>query len=163
MIKMLRMIMITILGGGRGGRTFRGAPKGGAPKGGAPNGGGPKISRFFSFSHHIFLSFFTLLGCWWCLRRGLQKHHQNSTIKPPERGKKSESGGGRGKKKSAKFWASHPRGPIFLGFGPHPLGSTMTNTHTTDPNGLAKIGQIRMAKTGLAKVGPFRSRREGGG
>ena len=58
MIKNLRMI--TILEGGRGGRTFRGAPKGGAPKGGAPNGGGPKISRFFpslaTFFFHSSLS-----------------------------------------------------------------------------------------------------------
>ena len=40
----------------------------------------------------------------------------------------------------------HPSGPHFSGFGPHPLES-----HHDTPD--AKIGQIRMAKTGLAKVG----------
>ena len=41
---------------------------------GAPKGGEHKISRFFSRSHHNFLSFFPLLGgllveFWWCLKR----------------------------------------------------------------------------------------------
>ena len=40
----------------------------------------------------------------------------------------------------------HPSGPHFSGFGPHPLES-----HHDTPD--AKIGRIRMAKTGLAKVG----------
>ena len=44
--------------------------------------------------------------------------------------------------------------------GPHPSGRTDCET-TRSKNGLAKIGlaqsgQIRIAKTGLAKVGPFR-------
>ena len=41
---------------------------------------------------------------------GLQKHHQNSTRRPPEREEKNEFCGGRGKK-SAKFSAPHPSGP----------------------------------------------------
>ena len=93
MITIISMIMIIILGGGRGKRGHLGgpdgaaptgegrgakpekwAPKGGAPKGGAPQGGRPKISRFFSLSRHNFLSFFSLSGgllveFWWCLKR----------------------------------------------------------------------------------------------
>ena len=64
---------------------------------------------------------------------GLQKKHQNSTRRHPERHKKNEMVAGEGKKKSAKFWAPHPSGPppigaptvlgpIFSRFGPHPLG-----------------------------------------
>ena len=59
----------------------------------------------------------------------LQKHHQNSTRRPPERHKKSETVAGKGRK-SAKFWAPPPfrgphpfettpfRGPHFSRFGP---------------------------------------------
>ena len=96
--------------------------------------GPPKISRFFfplppdhfrSFS----LSGGLLVEFWSCLwgRRGftrqpenskrahlrvpaLQKHHQISTRRPPEREKKSENGAGEGKK-SAKFWAPRLRAP----------------------------------------------------
>ena len=39
----------------------------------------------------------------------LQKHHQNSTRKPPER-EKERKWSGRGKKKNAKFWAVRRRG-----------------------------------------------------
>ena len=38
------------------------------------------------------------------------KHHQNSTRRPPREGRMKENCGVR-RKKSAKFWASHPAGP----------------------------------------------------
>ena len=63
------------------------------------------------------------------------KHHQNFTKRPPREGRKKEKCGRRGKKKSAKFWASHPSGhhfvqvwspplraPLFLGLVPTPSG-----------------------------------------
>ena len=85
------------------------------------------------------------------------------------------------KNRGAKFWAATLRCPtlrapffgvpLFLGLGPHPFspsppcvahlprptfqGPTMTHTRSNnglDKVGLAQIGQIRMAKTGLAKV-----------
>ena len=52
------------------------------------------------------------------------KHHQNSTRRPPERHKKSETVAGKGRKR-AKFWAPHPSGPHPSGphpSGPHPSG-----------------------------------------
>ena len=63
---------------------------------------------------------------------GASKHQQNSTRRPPEREKKNENEGGRGKKKR-EIWAPHPSGapplgappfgaPPFLGLGPHPSG-----------------------------------------
>ena len=106
------MIMITILGGGRGREHFGGALKvrprrgegrgGGTLKNGAPKGGGPKISRFFSFS------FFSLLGLHTTARElqtctfqgpGLLKTPPKFNKRTPKRGKK-ENCGGRGKKKS---------------------------------------------------------------
>ena len=54
---------------------------------------------------------------------GLQRH-QNSTRRPPREGRKKEKSGGRGKKKSAKFWAPTVRGPTFYHLrGPNFLGS----------------------------------------
>ena len=50
----------------------------------------------------------------------LQKHHQNSTRRHPERHKKSEMRAGE-EKKSAEFWASHPSTPHPS--GPHPFGA----------------------------------------
>ena len=59
------------------------------------------------------------------------KHHQNSTRRPPERHRNSETEAGKGRK-SAKFWASHPSGPHPFGAppfrgptlsGPHPFGA----------------------------------------
>ena len=53
------------------------------------------------------------------------KHHQNSTRRPSERHKNSETVAGKGRK-SAKFWAPHPSGPqTHRGstlLGPHPSG-----------------------------------------
>ena len=56
---------------------------------------------------------------------GLQKHHQNSTRRVPEREEKNEFCGGRGKKKR-EILGPPPFGPppfappLFLGLGPHP-------------------------------------------
>ena len=100
------------------------------------------------------------------------------TRRHSERQKRAKMGAER-KKKNAKFWAPTPRGPaiqgptpqgpIFLGLGP-PFGPHH-DTHTPrskwicqkwicqkwiGQNWIGHIGQIRMAKTGLAKVGPFR-------
>ena len=44
--------------------------------------------------------------------RGFQSHHQFHET-TPKRGRKNENSGGSGKKKNAKFWASHPAGPVF--------------------------------------------------
>ena len=52
-------------------------------------------------------------------RSGLQKHHQNSTKRPPREGRKKKFRAGE-RKKSAKFWALHPSGPHPS--GPHPSG-----------------------------------------
>ena len=48
------------------------------------------------------------------------KHHQNSTRRPPERHRNSETVAGKGRK-SAKFWAPNPSGPHPS--GPHPFGA----------------------------------------
>ena len=56
---------------------------------------------------------------------GLQKHHQNSTGRHPEREEKNEFCGGRGKK-SAKLWAPHTSGPHPS--GPH-FGAPPFETH----------------------------------
>ena len=50
---------------------------------------------------------------------GLQKHHQNSTRRHPERHKKSETVAGKGRKR-AKLWAPPPFGAPPS--GPHPFG-----------------------------------------
>ena len=63
------------------------------------------------------------------------KHHQNSTRRPPERHRNSETVAGKGRKR-AKFWAPHPSGPtlrgphpfgapLFLGLGPPPIGAPL--------------------------------------
>ena len=80
------------------------------------------------------------------------KHHQNSTIKPPERGRKTREDTRREKKrmkwrwekekKNAKFWAPHPPSlppfgaPIFLGLGPPPFGSSTFRGPTLRDTGL---------------------------
>ena len=56
---------------------------------------------------------------------GASKHHQNSTRRPPERHRNSETVAGKGRK-SAKFWAPHPSGHHPSGphpSGPHPFGA----------------------------------------
>ena len=96
----------------------------------------PKFRAFFSLSRHKIRSFLPSLGVfsWWSGPRrpglvgppgfhttvrepkqtctfegpGLQKHHQNSTRRHPEREGKNEFCGGRGKKR-AKFWAVQGR------------------------------------------------------
>ena len=95
---------------------------------------------------------------------GASKHHQNSTRRPPERQKKSETVAGKGRK-SAKFWASHPFGappfgdPLFQvwppPFGAPPFGAGLARVGQLR---LAKLGQIFLAKVGLAKVGIGQSR-----
>ena len=70
------------------------------------------------------------------------KHHQIYTRRPPERHNENETVAGE-RRKSAKFWASHPSGPP--PFGASPFGA-----------GVAKVGQLRLAKVGLAKVGQLR-------
>ena len=45
------------------------------------------------------------------------KHHQYSTKRPPRQEERKKIMAEEGKKKNAKFWASHPL------WGPHPLGS----------------------------------------
>ena len=87
------------------------------------------------------------------------KHHQNSTRRHPERGKKKRKWrGGRGNKR--KFLCSPPFGAqLFLGVGPTLRGPTLRfpslwgPTDTQHKNGLAKIGRAktRMAKNGLAQ------------
>ena len=111
-----------------------GGSKGGGSKGGGPKGGGPKISLFFfpvppqnSFFSPLWGSSRGILVVFeapgrsnvhvWSPRAqtctfegpGLQKHHQYSTRRPPEREKKNEFCGGRGKKR-AKFWAVQGKG-----------------------------------------------------
>ena len=81
--------------------------------------------------------------CTFCLRvPALQKHHQNSTSRHPERHKKSEMVAGEGKK-SAKFWAPHPSGPHPA--GPHPSGPTLRG-HPS--------GQVWPIKDGQKSVWP---------
>ena len=89
---------------------------------GARRVGRPKISRFFPSPAAKIRSFLPSLGVFslnfggvfeapgrsnvhvWALQTctfegpGLQKHHQNSTRRPPEREEKNEFSGGRGKK-----------------------------------------------------------------
>ena len=73
---------------------------------------------------------------------GASKHHQKTTRRHTARETKSENGGGR-RKKAQNFGHPTLRGPIFSGFRPGQKwnGQNLTN-------------QIRMAKTGLVKVGP---------
>ena len=93
------------------------------------------------------------------------KRNQNSTKGPQQEGEKNEHCGGRGKK-SAKFLGPDPSGPnvgpTLLGPGPalrarvwHPLGHTMTDTHTQIQKW---IGQGGLAKNGLAQTGLAQSR-----
>ena len=110
------------------------------------------------------------------------KHHQNSTRRPRDT-KKSETVAGKGRK-SAKFWALTLRGPtllappfgpppfgppLFPGLGRPPFGSPPFGAHPSGPHpsgiypseppfgaGLAKVGQLRLAKVGLAKVGQIK-------
>ena len=94
------------------------------------------------------------------------KHHQNSTRRQKER--KWERRG----KKSAKFWPATLRGPIFSGFGLHPLGHHH-DTHQIQkwigPNWIGqnwfwpKIGRAKtkMAKSGVAKIGQMRMAKKG--
>ena len=92
------------------------------------------------------------------------KFHEK-TPREREREKKSENGSGRGKK-SANFFGRPPfgappfgappfgappfRSQIFSGFGPHPLGPTMTPTHP-DPNGLGKNGLAKVGQTWIGQ------------
>ena len=62
----------------------------------------------FSFFFSLFLGVFS----WNFGGPGLQKHHQNSTRRPPERENKNENGGGRGKKKSEIFGGPAEGGPV---------------------------------------------------
>ena len=70
-------------------------------------------------------------------RPDLQKHHQNSTRRPPRERRKNENCGGRGEK-SGKFWALHPspplRAPTLSGLGPHPSGPNPTGPHPSNPH-----------------------------
>ena len=88
----------------------------------------------------------------------------NSTRRRPERDRKSENEGGRGKKKVGNFGPppplrTPPFGTDFFWVWAPPFGAPPW--HTPDwwigQNWIGQIGQIRMAKTGLAKVGPFRT------
>ena len=103
---------------------------------------------------------------------GLQKHHQNSTRRPPRERRKNEISGGR-EKKARNFGPSHPSAPtlrapfgppFFLGSGPHPFGPPPLRAPTKNKKlakcGLAKFGQQKLAKFGqlwpnvvLAKCG----------
>ena len=80
--------------------------KGGAPKGGGPKGGEPKFCgpEAAGVSHdNPRAQTCTFEG------PGLQKHHQNSTRRPPEREEKNEFCGGRGKKKERNVGRSRGR------------------------------------------------------
>ena len=141
------------------------APKGGGPKGGEAKISRFFFPLLLPFSLLLSLSGCLLVEFWWCLKRrgpqmcafgvglsceapaalnppahtfqgpGLQKHHQNSTRRHPERDRKSDNGSGRGKKKGRNrglptlrgpalrgptVWGPTLRGPIFSGFEPHP-------------------------------------------
>ena len=61
----------------------------------------------------------------------LQKHHQNSTRRPPEREKRSKMGAGEGKE-SAKFWAVRRRRGPAKGGGPEEEGPADTRTRTNN-------------------------------
>ena len=61
----------------------------------------------------------------------LQKHHQNSTRRPPEREEKNEFCGGRGEKR-AKFWAVPGKGGPGKG-GPGKGGPEHDQTKTLNP------------------------------
>ena len=105
-----------------------GPPKGGGPEGGAkprkkwsPKGGGPKFRAFVPTRPGRRGSHTTARELQTCTFQGTcaSKHHQNSTRRPPERHRNSETVAGKGRK-SAKFWAPHPSGPHLRG---HPLGA----------------------------------------
>ena len=83
---------------------------------------------------------------------GLQKHHHNSTRRPPREGIKKEKCGGRGQKKSDIFGGPAESGPVQggPGEGPNQQQPTTTTTYTNTKNGLAKNG---LAQTGLTHIG----------
>ena len=114
--------------------------------------------------------------------QGLQFGRSWPTLAKPTLAKQERNGGGKGKKKGEILGPStlsgpHPfgappfrgstlRGPTFSRFGPptlsgpHPFGAGLAKVGQIEgwpTSGLAKIGQIRMAKVGLAKVGLSRS------
>ena len=66
---------------------------------------------------------------------GLQRHHQNSTRRHPERDKKSENGTGEGKKKKREILGLPPFGappfwaPTFSRFGPPPFEASQFGAH----------------------------------
>ena len=67
---------------------------------------------------------------------GIQKHHQNSTRRDPEREEKNEFCGGRGKKKR-EILGSPPFGPPPFGphpSNPHPSNPHPSNLHPSNPN-----------------------------
>ena len=113
--------------------------KSGAPKGGAPRGGRPKISRFF-FPLPPQFSFFrsrdsprgetcTFQG------PGLQKHHQNSTKRPPREEERMRRVAGRGEKKTRNFGRSADGGPAEGSQGSAQILDAPTkilNTHSND-------------------------------
>ena len=79
---------------------------------------------------------------------GLQKHHQNSTRRHPEKEEKNEFCGGRGKKKERNVGRSGKGGPG--------KGGPDTTQHTTNQS---RFGQSRFwPKSVLAKVGFGQSR-----
>ena len=61
---------------------------------------------------------------------GLQKHHQNSTRRHPERDQKSDDKSGRGKKKEGKFGWSGGGGVRRRGSGGGALNTPTAHTHT---------------------------------
>ena len=65
---------------------------------------------------------------------GLPKHHQNSTRRHPERGRKERILRRDRGKKSAKFSAPPPFGPP--PFGPHPSNPHPSNPHPSNPRQL---------------------------
>ena len=65
-------------------------------------------------------------------RPGASKHHQNSTRRPPERHRNSETVAGKGRK-SAKFWAPHPSGPHLPFAAPPFRGPTLRGPTLRDP------------------------------
>ena len=136
-------------------------PPCGPPCSGPPCAGPPKMSRFFPFPATV-----------WALglcRQGftrqpenskrahlrLQKHHQNSTRRHPEY-KKSENGGGRGKKErnfGPPKLRAHPSGPDFFWVWAPPFGPDH-DRHTQIQRDWPKMDwpKIGLAKTKMAKM-----------
>ena len=135
------------------------ALKGGAPQGGALQGGGPKCRALFSLSRSRFALFVSLgpkaagvsqdsprAQTWTFEGPGLQKDHQNSTIRHTQREKRNENGAGEGTKKERHYGRSNGGAVRQMGTRCAQHTTTQQNKHYT-PNNITKwIGQKQIGQ-----------------